>query len=146
MVIRAITVVIVFLIVFAVGFGTSNVYQPSAVRLVNIPLVELKDGQVSANVATARKIDSAQLYFLRPTRSETGSPDWKTRTLVVEGNKIHGDAPPSDATQCYMLFTIDGVIHSSNVVEIDRSPTLEILADKKAGPPRAKELAVSDRR
>jgi hypothetical protein len=68
--------------------------------VVSRPVV--KDGQVTATVDSKTKLISTNLHYTTGPHAQNKQREWKTVPLKVDGHKIHGAAPPKDATAWYV--------------------------------------------
>ena len=68
--------------------------------MVARPLV--KAGQVTATVRSKTRLVSANLPYTTGPHAQNKQREWKTVPLKVDGHKIHGAAPPKDATAWYV--------------------------------------------
>ncbi len=71
-----------------------------AMPVVSRPVV--KDLKVWAVVKTKTGLVSARLHYTTGPHTENRGRKWTTVELTVEGNRIHGAAPPKDATVWYI--------------------------------------------
>ena len=62
----------------------------------------VKDGKVSATVNSKTKLISANLHYTTGAHAQNRGRLWKTVVLTVDGNRIHGVAPPKDTTVWYV--------------------------------------------
>ena len=62
----------------------------------------VKDGKVSATVDSKTKLISANLRYTTGAHAQNRGRLWKTVVLTVDGNRIHGVAPPKGTTVWYI--------------------------------------------
>ena len=62
----------------------------------------VKEGKVSVTVDFKTKLISANLYYTPGPHAQNGKRPWKTVPLTIDGQRIHGSAPPKDATVWYV--------------------------------------------
>jgi len=62
----------------------------------------VKEGKVSATVDFKTKLISANLHYTTGPHAQNGKRPWKTVPLTIDGQRIHGSAPPKDATVWYV--------------------------------------------
>ena len=70
-----------------------------------MPLVArpiIKEGRVSATVKSSTKLLSSNLHYTSGLHEQNGKRSWTTVPLIVDGQQIHGAAPPQDATVWYI--------------------------------------------
>ena len=66
---------------------------------------EVKEGRVTVDVKSETKLISARLHYTTGPHRENQSRDWITKPLAIDGNKIHGESAPTDATVWYIDVT-----------------------------------------
>ena len=66
---------------------------------------EIKDGRLTSSVKTETKLLSAQLHYTIGPHPENKTRLWVSVPLTIDGKKIHGDAPPANATVWYIDVT-----------------------------------------
>jgi dienelactone hydrolase len=62
----------------------------------------IKKNKVSALVKADTTLIEAKLYYTTATHDQNRSRKWQTVDLALDGNRIHGDAPPNDAKVWYV--------------------------------------------
>lgn len=62
----------------------------------------VKKNKVSALVKTETTLIEAKLYYTVAPHDQNRSRAWQTVDLALNGNRIHGDAPPNDAKVWYV--------------------------------------------
>ena len=62
----------------------------------------IKKNKVSALVKADTTLIEAKLYYTTATHDQNRSRTWQTVDLALDGNRIHGDAPPNDAKVWYV--------------------------------------------
>jgi len=92
-------------------------YINDTTRMPVIAKPEVKLGQLLATVTTATKLISAQLHYTTGPHRDNKNRDWVTKSLALEGNNIHGEAAPANATAWYIDVTDERkVLVSSEVM------------------------------
>ena len=62
----------------------------------------VRGDKVSAAVQSKTKLISANLHYTTGYHAQNRGRPWKTVPLTVDGQFIHGIAPPTDATAWYV--------------------------------------------
>ncbi len=74
------------------------------------------DGKVTAEVESKTPLAAAELHFTTAPHPENLKREWTKRPLSIEGMKITGEAPPTDATAWYLSIKDErGLFISSEV-------------------------------
>ena len=81
-------------------FVDQYIRKGTPMPLVARPIV--KEGRVSATVKSSTKLLSANLHYTSGLHEQNGKRSWTTVPLIVDGQQIHGAAPPQDATVWYI--------------------------------------------
>ena len=70
-----------------------------------LPLVArpiIREGRVSTTAKSSTKLLSANLHYAGGPHEQNGKRSWTTVPLIVDGQQIHGTAPPKNATVWYI--------------------------------------------
>jgi hypothetical protein len=62
----------------------------------------VKDGKLTTSVQAKTKLITANLHYTTGPHQENKTRGWKSLPLKVDGLKIHGAAPPVEATAWYV--------------------------------------------
>ncbi len=82
------------------GFVDQHLRGGTPMPVVTRPNV--KGGQLRAIVQSKTKLISANLHYTTGPHPQNNSRAWKTVPLKIDGQKIHGAAPPTEATVWYI--------------------------------------------
>lgn len=80
----------------------------------------LKAGKVSAMVRSKTKITSANLHYTTGPNAQNKTRAWKTVPLTIDGQRIHGAAPPRGATVWYVAVRDERKVLASSEVMIGK--------------------------
>ena len=62
----------------------------------------IKSGQLIVTVKSKTRLITANLHYTTGPHAENKTREWKSLPLKVDGLKIHGAAPPKEATVWYV--------------------------------------------
>jgi len=82
------------------GFVDQYLRDGTPMPVVARPIV--KGGQLTTTVQSKTKLISANLHYTTGPHPQNKTRAWKTIPLKVDGQKIHGAAPPKSATVWYI--------------------------------------------
>jgi dienelactone hydrolase len=82
------------------GFVDQHLRDGTPMPVVTRPNV--KGGQLRTIVQSKTKLISANLHYTTGPHPQNNSRAWKTVPLKIDGQKIHGTAPPKEATVWYI--------------------------------------------
>ncbi len=82
------------------GFVDQYVRGTTPMPVVARPVV--KDGKLTTSVQSKTKLLTANLHYTTGPHPENKTRGWKSLPLEVDGLKIHGVAPPAEATAWYV--------------------------------------------
>jgi hypothetical protein len=81
-------------------FVDQYIRKGTPMPLVARPII--KGGSVSTTVKSSTKLLSANLHYTSGPHEQNGKRQWTTVPLIVDGQQIHGAAPPKNATVWYI--------------------------------------------
>ncbi len=83
-------------------FGFVDQYLRGATPMPVVVRPVVKDGKLTANIDSKTKLLTANLHYTTGPHPENKTRGWKSLPLEVDGLKIHGAAPPAEATAWYV--------------------------------------------
>ena len=83
-------------------FGFVDQYLRGATPMPVVARLVVKDGKLTANIESKTKLLTANLHYTTGPHPENKTRGWKSLPLEVDGFKIHGAAPPKEATVWYV--------------------------------------------
>ena len=83
-------------------FGFVDQYLRGATPMPVVARPVVKDGKLTANIESKTKLLTANLHYTTGPHPENKTRGWKSLPLEVDGFKIHGAAPPKEATVWYV--------------------------------------------
>ena len=83
-------------------FGFVDQYIRGGTPMPVVARPVLKNGKVSARVNSKTKLISANLHYTTGVHAQNKQREWKTMPLTIDGNQIHGVAPPKGTTVWYV--------------------------------------------
>ncbi len=81
-------------------FADQHIRQ--GVPLPKISSLRIRNNKIRASVSSRTKLVSARLHYTLGPQSENKARSWITRPLTITGSRIHGGAPPVEATAYYV--------------------------------------------
>ncbi len=83
-------------------FGFVDQYLRGGTPMPVVARPVVKDGKLTANIDSKTKLLTANLHYTTGPHPENKTRGWKSLPLEVDGLKIHGVAPPAEATAWYV--------------------------------------------
>ncbi|MFP6873332.1 MAG: alpha/beta fold hydrolase [Verrucomicrobiales bacterium] len=83
-------------------FGFVDQYLRGGTPMPVVAQPVVKDGQLSATVQSKTRLITANLHYTTGPHPENKTRGWKSLPLKVDGLKVHGAAPPKEATVWYV--------------------------------------------
>ena len=83
-------------------FGFVDQYLRGATPMPVVARPVVKDGKLTTSVQAKTKLITANLHYTTGPHQENKTRGWKSLPLKVDGLKIHGAAPPVEATAWYV--------------------------------------------
>lgn len=83
-------------------YGFVDQYLRDGIPMPVVARPIVKGGQLTTTVQSKTKLISANLHYTTGPHPQNKTRAWKTIPLKVDGQKIHGAAPPKNATAWYI--------------------------------------------
>ncbi len=83
-------------------FLFADQFLRDGVPLARISPPQIRRGQLRAKVKAETQLLSSRLHFTTEPHTQNKDRAWTTRPLNISGNRIHGGAPPENATAYYI--------------------------------------------